>query len=83
MRKYRQKKCRVDGAFTYEYWWATRPDIYGYRLLKVRLPPASGACEDWPLVYNELEGREDGPIDLVDFQNWDWVIYLPEPEITP
>lgn len=86
LKKYKQKLESSDSSFRYEYWWVTNNNIYGYRLMRVRIPPSKGVCSDWKYEFMTLMHLSDSePIETTypfeDMKKWSWDKYIKKPII--
>lgn len=86
MKKYKQKIKSCDNAFGYEYWWVTNNNIYGYRLMRVTVPPAKGPCSDWNYEFMTLMHLSDrdsiGTVyPFEEMRKWSWEKYIVEPTV--
>lgn len=85
LKPYKQKIKSCDNAFSYEYWWVTNNEIYGYRLMRVRIPPAKGACSDWNYEFMTLEDLSNtecmGKIyPFEEMKEWSWEKHIQQPK---
>lgn len=63
----------------YEYWWVTHKEIYGPRLMKVRIPPTKWPSIEWE--FYEIDGREDRPIlKMKDRDDYIWLSIILQPD---
>lgn len=81
MYKYKQMTPPHSEHFLYEYWIATHRDIYGARIMKVRISPTGGPCGGWPKEFYNVDGGEDKCLySESNLDDWLWISMVMMPD---
>lgn len=79
--KYFQRVQPHEQYFRYEYWWVTAKEIYGPRLMKVRIPPTGGPAGHLPWEFWEIDGNPDGNLMYdKDKDEYIWLDFIQQPD---